>query len=162
MRLGAFGFCCFVSACSLGLEPAPIEYKTFDLSGQKFDGVPLAILCELASRVGTDYLAEDVKPDDATKLRDQRVQYDFLNVEGATCAEAGAPIALAFVADPDRRLVSTWGGMQDDGFEDQWGSCLADTARTPGDSVLFCELGTGVQSSLDNSASYTLPAGGRN
>ncbi len=159
MQYSAVVFGLLISGCSLAVEPAPIQFKETPLAGQKFDGVSLSVLCELAERVGTDYRAADIEDEEAAALQRQSGQLYLLNIDGATCAKRAQPINLAFVADPERKLVSTWGGMQQDGYEDVWGSCLADTDRSVGDRVVFCEVGYGAGQSAESLAYNPGPAG---
>jgi len=158
VRIFALVLCSIISGCVSAVESAPVQFKATEVAGQKFDGVSLAVLCELADRVGTEYQAADVESERVANLQRELRYLQLLDVTGATCAKAAAPINLAFVAEPQRRLVSTWGGMQVDGYEEVWGSCLADTTREPGNRVLFCEVGSGMESNTET-LTYLPPVG---
>lgn len=159
MRYGGWVCLLFLPGCVVSVLPAPIEFKTVEADEPAIDGVELSTLCELASRVGTEYRASDLEEDEVLDLEQQRRYLNILNIDGVVCGNEEAPIDLPFVADPDRRFVSTWGSMSDFGLEDDWGSCLADTLRTPGDRVVFCELGSVSQTAIEEPDFDVRPTG---
>ena len=141
MRYGAIAIIALVSSCTLMPETAPIMFKTSKASsGPLVDGVELSVLCELADKVGTAYLAADVDEAEARRLDELRLNFNLLEVEGISCGRPEDTLDLPFVADPQRQLVSTWGEFPSDHNGDVWGSCVADTSRKAGDRVVSCEV----------------------
>ena len=69
MRIFALVLCSIISGCVSAVESAPVQFKATEVAGQKFDGVSLAVLCELADRVGTEYQAADVESERVANLQ---------------------------------------------------------------------------------------------
>ena len=121
-------------------DNAPIMFKSPQAAGLLIDGVEQSVLCELADKAGTYYLASDVDEAEAIELEEKRVFLNLLNVEGAVCGRVTETLDLPFVSDPQRLLVSTWGEFPSEENGDVWGSCIADTSRKAGDRVVYCEV----------------------
>lgn len=141
MRYPVFVVLALLAGCTVAPDRAPIMFKDRAASpGPLVDGVPLSVLCELADKVGTEYLASDVKQDEALEIEQRRLNFNLLEIEGVSCGRPDDILDLPFVSDPQRTLVSTWGEFQSRDNGDVWGSCVADTSRPIGDHVVYCEI----------------------
>ncbi|MEM9225586.1 MAG: hypothetical protein AAGA24_03660 [Pseudomonadota bacterium] len=157
MRTSTVAVIFVLAGCAAAVNPAPIQYKSTQKSGPAVDGVELAVLCELAERIGTNYLAAGIGTDEAQALQQKRRYLNLLNIDGVSCGRADDVLDLPFVSDPERRLVSTWGGYNHEGTRDGWGSCLADTNRPAGDRVVFCEVSAAAMPLGDRDSLPELP-----
>lgn len=141
MRFIVFAMLSACAGCSVVPATAPILFKTSSIpTGPDVDGVELATLCELVDRVGAAYQAPDVDDDTVAEVEARRLNFDLLDIGDASCGRPEDVIALPFVSDPQRTLVSTWGEFARDERDPVWSTCIADTSRPAGDRVVHCEV----------------------
>ena len=140
MRHGAFAAVILVAGCTMTPQGAPVWYKTPAKAAIQYDGVDLTLICELADRLGTDYLAPDLTHEEAQAMPDMWGQLEMLSLDNVSCGRPGDLLDLPFVSDPQRRLVSTWSEIDSSEVTEAWASCLADTTRAQGDRVVYCEV----------------------
>lgn len=158
MRCWSLSLVALVAACEAFPTTAPITYKTSQAGSVLIDGVPLGVLCELAERVGTEYIASDIPEEEAKSLEAQRTVLDLLDTAGAICGGSETPLDIPFTADADRRIVSTWSEFALEEDQSQWGSCVADTARAANNRVVFCEISSALDASAASSSFKLVPA----